>query len=350
MVRVVVWYVVVVELSTLHRYPLIPSSHVPTLPLSSQQYVALTIGWKRVCSSSPISSFISRFTILRWWAVFIAFTYSSTRAVSFAGSFISGNDMLLLLLFMETDTTLGCSRMYIHIAFPVVFLLKHKITFIPYKHHYIHTLQTSLHSYPTNIITFIPYKHHYIIPYKHHYIHTLQTSLHSYPTNIITFIPYKHHYIHTLQTSLHSYPTNIITFIPYKHHYIHTLQTSLHSYPTNIITFIPYKHHYIHTLQTSLHSYPTNIITFIPYKHHYIYTLQTSLHSYPTNIITFIPYKHHYIHTLQTSLHLYPNQIRRIGFGSQNNRPSLATLIEGSIVGLIIVIKLNIQYALPHRQ
>ena len=54
--------------------------------------------------------------------------------------------------------------------------------------------------------------------------------------------------------------------------------------------------------------------------------------------ITFIPYKY-----------LYPNQIRRICFGSQNNSPSPTLLIEGIIVGLIIVIKLNIQYALPHR-
>ena len=59
--------------------------------------------------------------------------------------------------------------------------------------------------------------------------------------------------------------------------------------------------------------------------------------------------KHNYIYTLQTSLHLYPNQIRRIGFGSQNSSPSLTTLIEGISVGLIIVIKLNIHYALPHR-
>ena len=40
-----------------------------------------------ICSSSPITSFISRFTILRGWSVFIVFTYSSTRAVRFAGSF-----------------------------------------------------------------------------------------------------------------------------------------------------------------------------------------------------------------------------------------------------------------------
>ena len=49
---------------------------------------------------------------------------------------------------------------------------------------------------------------------------------------------------------------------------------------------------------------------------------------------------------LKLKLHLYPNRIRRIGFGSQNNSPSLTLLIEGIIVGLIIVIKLNIQYAL----
>ena len=79
--------------------------------------VALTIGWNRVCSSSPIASFISRFTVLHRRMVFIAFTYSSTRAVHFAGSFISRNDILLLLLHLQTDTTLGRSRMCIHITF-----------------------------------------------------------------------------------------------------------------------------------------------------------------------------------------------------------------------------------------
>ena len=59
--------------------------------------------------------------------------------------------------------------------------------------------------------------------------------------------------------------------------------------------------------------------------------------------------KRNYIYTLQTSLHLYPNQIRCIGFGSQKDSPSLTLLIECIIVGLIIVIKLNIPYALPHR-
>ena len=53
---------------------------------SAAYLVALAIGWKRVCSSSPIASFISRFTILPRRTVSIAFTYSSTRAVRFAGS------------------------------------------------------------------------------------------------------------------------------------------------------------------------------------------------------------------------------------------------------------------------
>ena len=53
--------------------------------------------------------------------------------------------------------------------------------------------------------------------------------------------------------------------------------------------------------------------------------------------------------SLQAKLHLYPDQIRCIGFGSHNNSPSLTLIIEGIIVGLIIVIKVNIQYALPHR-
>ena len=56
--------------------------------------VALTIGWKRVCSSSPIASFNSRFAILRCLTVFIAVTYSLTKVALSSGSLISRNDML----------------------------------------------------------------------------------------------------------------------------------------------------------------------------------------------------------------------------------------------------------------
>ena len=48
--------------------------------------VALTIGCKRVCNSSPIASFISRFIILRCLTVFIAVPYSLTRVALSAGS------------------------------------------------------------------------------------------------------------------------------------------------------------------------------------------------------------------------------------------------------------------------
>ena len=65
--------------------------------------VALTIGWKRVGSLSPIASFNSRFAILRCLTVFIAVTYSLTRVALSAGSLISRNDMLPVLLHTQTN-------------------------------------------------------------------------------------------------------------------------------------------------------------------------------------------------------------------------------------------------------
>ena len=75
--------------------------------------VALSIGWKRVRSSSSIASFISRFTILRWLTVFIAVTYSLTRVALSAGSLISRNDVLSVILHTQTDAVLG--RACIHV-------------------------------------------------------------------------------------------------------------------------------------------------------------------------------------------------------------------------------------------
>ena len=70
--------------------------------------VALTIGWKRVCNSSPIASFISCFIILRCLTVFIAVTYSLTRVSLSAGSLISRNDMLTAV-HTQTTGVWGCT-------------------------------------------------------------------------------------------------------------------------------------------------------------------------------------------------------------------------------------------------
>ena len=98
--------------------------------------VALTIGWKMVCSSSPIASFISRFTILRRRTVSLVLhtgrlepfvsldpLYQERHAVAVATVATVSlpnwyNDGLL-------------AHVYTHCILPVVFLFSNIITFIP---------------------------------------------------------------------------------------------------------------------------------------------------------------------------------------------------------------------------
>ena len=56
---------------------------------------------------SPIASFNSRFAILRRLMVFIAVTYSLTRVAFSAGSLVSRNDKLSVLLHTQTNVVWG---------------------------------------------------------------------------------------------------------------------------------------------------------------------------------------------------------------------------------------------------